>query len=379
MTEPCKLEGRSLQFACTETALTMTEPLNPSADDAANTQALLLMLQRKQGSWVEWGQACQKLQKAGYSPQSIFEETGFEPIQQNQVMVASQVYAGLVQVGTDAEVLEHFGHRGSDILYELRVFTQSERPEIAAFAFQHRLDLDEAHDLARTLKDFARVRKPPEAFTAHPGDAVAHQSWVLARQKSDLQERSRLIAKGLRFAHSASARKELEKLLTDFSVTKVQTHPRLPVTRFDDELDLPRILPLLGKFPLPSAALQAVPMVAEDGSFRVVKFAGEGVWVPLPGWQVIRSAEDPVAVLSDSDRLPMPSDQATEEVLVIIDRAQRDWDDQSYFVIDTDGDLEVQWFPDAPVEPILGRVVLVVRPKRFFDEEATKSLWVLDE
>jgi Rubisco Assembly chaperone C-terminal domain/Rubisco accumulation factor 1 alpha helical domain/Rubisco accumulation factor 1 helix turn helix domain len=357
----------------------MTDSLTPPADDAAYAEPLLLMLRRKQGSWVEWGQACQQLQKTGYSPQAIFEETGFEPIQQNQVMVAAQVYSGLVQAQTDAATLEHFGHRGSDILYELRVFTQPERPMIAAFAFQHKLDSDEAHDLVRTLKDFARVRKPPEAFTTHPGDAVAHQSWVQARQKSDLQERSRLIAKGLKYAHSDSARRELEKLLTDFSVIKTQTHPRLPISRFDSELDLPRILPLLGKLPLPTDALKAAPFIEEEGPFRLVKFAGEGAWVPLPGWQVIMGADDPVALLSDSDRLPVPPDQAAEEVLVVIDRAQRDWDDQSYFVIDLGGALDIQWFAEAPAETILGRVVLVVRPKRIFDEEATKELWVLDE
>jgi hypothetical protein len=378
--EPCKLEERSsLQSVCGKSALTMPEPLNPATDDAGDAESLFLMLRRKQGSWVEWGQACQQLQKAGHSPQAIFEATGFEPIQQNQVMVAAQVYVGLVQANADAAVLEHFGHRGSDILYELRVFTQPERPEIAALALQHQLDSDEAHDLVRTLKDFARVRKPPEAFTTHPGDAVAHQCWVQARQKSDLQERSRLIAKGLKFAHSASARKELEKLLTDFSVTKAQAHPRLPVSRFDAELDLPRIIPLLGHLPLPSAVLKTAPIIEEEGPFSLVKFAGEGAWVPLPGWQVIVSAEDPVAILSRSDRLPMPPDQATEEVLIVIDRGQRDWDDQSYFVLDTDSDLEVQWFPDPPIEKILGRVVLVVRPKRFFDEAATKELWVLDE
>lgn len=368
-----------LHSVCAEIALTMTEPLNPIADDAVNPETLFLMLRRKQGSWVEWGQACQQLQKAGHSPQDIFEATGFEPIQQNQVMVAAQVYTGLVQANTDPAVLEHFGHRGSDILYEIRLFTQPERPAIAAFAFQHKLDSDEAHDLTRTLKDFARVRKPPEAFSNHPGDAVAHQSWVQARQKSDLQERSRLIAKGLKFAHSTSARKELEKLLTDFSVSKVQTHPRLPVSRFDSELDLPRILPLLGKMPLSADVLKAAPITEEEGPFRIVKVAGEGAWVPLPGWQVIAGAEDPVAVLSDSDRLPVPPDQAAEEVLVIIDRAARDWDDQSYFVINTDGNLDVQWFPDPPTETILGRVILVVRPKRFFDEAATQERWVLDE
>jgi len=32
------------------------------------------------------GGTCQQLQKAGYTPQGIFEETGFEPIQQNQII-----------------------------------------------------------------------------------------------------------------------------------------------------------------------------------------------------------------------------------------------------------------------------------------------------
>ena len=36
-------------------------------------QELMRSLLHKEGSWVEWGQVCQKLQKAGYSTQRIFE------------------------------------------------------------------------------------------------------------------------------------------------------------------------------------------------------------------------------------------------------------------------------------------------------------------
>ena len=43
-----------------------------------DTDALLLMLRRKERNWVEWGKACQQLQKAGLKPQEIFEATGFE-------------------------------------------------------------------------------------------------------------------------------------------------------------------------------------------------------------------------------------------------------------------------------------------------------------
>jgi hypothetical protein len=112
---------------------------------------------------------------------------------------------------------------------------------------------------------------------------------------------------------------------------------------------------------------------------RIVKFAGEGAWVPLPGWQVLLSAQDPVAILSKGDRLPLPPEQASQELLVVIDRAQRDWDDQAYCAVSVDGQIEIHWFAEAPQEVILGRVVLVVRPKRILDESLTKELWLTDE
>ena len=64
-----------------------------STEEAAE---LIRRLRQKEGSWVEWGNACATLQKAGYTSQQIFEETGFEPIQQNQVIVGSQVYTSLI-------------------------------------------------------------------------------------------------------------------------------------------------------------------------------------------------------------------------------------------------------------------------------------------
>jgi hypothetical protein len=362
----------------------MTDFPAPSADDTPiDAESLFLMLRRKQGNWVEWGQACQHLQKAGYTPQAIFEETGFEPIQQNQIMVAAQVYGGLVQANAAPDVLEHFQQRGSDILYEFRVLTQPERVAAAGFALVHQFDGPEAHDLTKALKDFSRLSKAPDAFTNHPGDAVAHQCWAHARQQSDLQARSRLIAKGLKFAHSDTARKALEKLLTDFTIVKGQSAPRLPLYRLESEEDLSRILPLVGKLPLPIEALTAIPLVEAEGAFGIVKFAGEGAWISLPGWRVLLRAEDPVALLCSSDRLPISldqsADQTTEEVMIVVDRAQCTWDNQSYFITDTQGQLDIQWFAEQPRESLLGQILIVVRPRRILDETINKELWLTDE
>ncbi|MBF2066331.1 MAG: hypothetical protein IGS39_18215 [Calothrix sp. C42_A2020_038] len=350
---------------------------NMSPDE---TSELLRQLRQKQGNWVGWGSAIMQLQKSGYNPQNIFEETGFEPVQQNQVTVGAQVYFSIEKVGASSEVLSHFNQRGSDVLYEFRLLTQEERASAAELAFKHKLDCEEAREIARAIKDFSRFRNPPEGFTAHPGDAVAYQSWKLARQYTDLQERSRLIAKGLRFAHSPEARKQIEQLLTDFTVVPKRPAPTLPFYRLESTSELARILPVVGKIPLKTQELQAVPLVEEIGAFRMVRFAGEQAWVPLPGWQVILACEDPVVILTNTDRLPnQTANSPVEEVLVVIDRRQRQWDDSSYFVIDNRGELEFQWFETAPSIPLLGKIIVIVRAKKVLDEDFNKDSWQIEE
>ncbi|MCL6434867.1 MAG: hypothetical protein K6T90_11755 [Leptolyngbyaceae cyanobacterium HOT.MB2.61] len=361
----------------------MTEtPQNlPGSNQQKNVdvEGLLRSLRRKEGTWVEWGQACQILQKMGYTPQSIFEETGFEPIQQNQIVVAAQVYASILAVGVSDAVKEYFGARGSDILYELRILPQPERAAMAELAFEKKLDMDEVHETVKAVKEYSRLTNKPEGFTDHPGDAIAYQIWKLARQKSDLQERSRLIARGLRFAHSDAARKKIEQLLTDFSVVPATPAPTLPVYRLEATEELPRLLPVVGKLPLTKADLQAAPFIEEIEPFRIVKFSGTGAWIAIPGWQVILAAEDPVAILCDSETLPVALPGKPEEVLVVIDRSERDWDPHHYFVVDNAGQLQIQWFEHEPEVTILGQVIIVMRPKKVLDENYTKEIWQIDE
>jgi len=356
-------------------------PQNPSNPDSSETNVaqLIQQLRRKEGSWVEWGEACQVLQKAGYNTQTIFEETGFEPIQQNQIIVAAQVYASILAANGSEAVKTHFGRKGSDVLYELRILSQTDRAAVAELSLDKNLDCDEAKDAAKAVKDFSRLGRVPEGFTTHPGDAIAYQSWQQARQKSDLQERSRLIAKGLRFAHSDTARQQIEKLLTDFTVVKSTKSPLLPLYRLDSDEHLPRALPVVGKLPLTRADLQAVPLVEEVEPFGMVQFAGAAAWVPIPGWQVVRLAEDPVVLLSSSDALPTPLPGQVEDVLVIVDRAQREWDAGSYFLVEQDDVLQLQWFEETPTPQLLGRVILVMRPKKVLDEGYTKDPWQMDE
>lgn len=365
-------------------------PSTPAAQTPVEAETLLRSLRRKEGTWVEWGQACQTLQKEGYTPQTIFEETGFEPIHQNQIIVAMQVYTSIVTVGVPDAVKQHFTQKGSDILYELRILAQNDRAAVAILVLEKGLDTDEVHEVAKAVKEYSRLAGIPEKFTAHPGDAVAYQAWKLARQKSDLQERSRLIARGLKFAHSAGARQQVEGLLTDFSVTPTKSAPRLPIYRLDSEEELPRVIPVVGRLPLTKADLQAVPLVEEIAPFNLVKFSGAGAWIPVPGWQVILAAADPVAILCASDRLPTPLPGEVEDVLVVIDRAKRTWNDECYFVVEQDNQLQIQWFAQSPELSMLGQVILMMRPKKVLeagyttnvlseDQQSILSKWQFDE
>ncbi|MFM7717394.1 MAG: hypothetical protein ACKO7A_33220, partial [Microcystis sp.] len=83
----------------------MTEQPRSTDDRISETEATELMrsLLHKEGNWVNWGQKCQKLQKAGYDSQLIFEQTGFQNAQQNLIIVAAQVFESLIKAGASED------------------------------------------------------------------------------------------------------------------------------------------------------------------------------------------------------------------------------------------------------------------------------------
>ncbi|HIK43407.1 MAG TPA: hypothetical protein IGR64_00825 [Leptolyngbyaceae cyanobacterium M65_K2018_010] len=350
------------------------------APDAEAVQEILLKLRRKQGTWVDWAQGCQTLQKARLTPQQIFEETGIEPIHQNQILVAAQVYQSILKVGLTEAAQAHFTERGSDALYELRVLSQADRASTAELILHHGLDSEEVRELVKPIKEYSYRKENPPGFGDGPGDAIAFHFWQLARQKDDLQDRSRLIAQGLRFAESAAARQQIEKLLTDFSVVKSRPAPLLPLYRLETESELPRIIPIVGQMPLTVDDLKAVPVAVSEEPFGLISFAGTGAWIAVPGWQVIFRAEDPVGLLTQAHQLPnYPAEGANEPVLVVVDRADRSWSDDSYFVTAEADHLTWAWSPSPLETPILGKVILILRPKRILDESYNQQPWQIDE
>lgn len=345
----------------------------------AEAQELMRSLLHKEGSWADWGKACLQLQKSGYSTSEIFEATGFQASQQNLVIVAAQVYGSIAEANLDKEVLAYYRGPRSDVLHEFRILNQEQRAAAAQLAYDKKLDVDGAHQVAKAVKDFSRLSQLPPGFTSHPGDAVAYGCWKNARRKKDLQDRSRLIAQGLKFAHSQTARESIEKLLSDFTVTVAHTAPLLPIYRLESENELPYIIPLAGTFPLTRQTLEAVTQVTREEPFGNIKVTAGGSFVPVPGWQAILKASDPVGIFWSSDRLPASISGKVEQVLVIIDRAIKTWDVNSYFLVEIDNKLELQWFEEIPNLDIIGQLVLIMRPKRILDENNILEPWQMDD
>ena len=354
----------------------MSEPyLSPE-----ETEQLLRSLLYKEGTWIDWGEACAKLQKAGYNSQDIFEQTGFQGSQQNLIIVAAQVYESLLKTGADGEVLKYFQGPRTDILYELRILTQEQRAGAAILVWDKNLDVDEAKDIAKAIQAFYRLSQVPVEFTRTIGDAVAYQYWKQAKQKKDLSERARFIAKGLKFADSATARAAIESLLNDFTVTPTKSAPLLPLYRLETENELARIIPLVGTFPISRKDLVSVSSVVTEEPFRMVSAPGAGKLVPLPGWQAILKAIDPLGILCETQQLPSSLSGLSETVLVVVDRGVQTWDDQSYFLVDQEDGLEFVWFAEEPDNlELLAQVVLVLRPKRILDENNIIEPWQMDD
>lgn len=341
-------------------------------------QELMRSLLHKENTWVEWGQGCQKLQKAGYSTQRIFEDTGFQNSQQNLVIVSAQVFNNLVEAGVAPEVLDYFRGPRSDVLYEFRVLNQQQRVDASLLAFDKKINIDGAALVAKAIKDVSRMSQLPEAFTNHPGDWVAYLSWKRAKGQRDLQQRSRLIAQGLKFAHSATAREAIEQLLSDFSTINTVSEPLLPLYRMELEEELPRIVPLAGSYPISSQKISAVKQVEIREPFSHIQADG-GAYVPIPGWQVVLKAKDPVGYLCPSNLLPKYLGGNVEEVLVILDRANKTWDVKGYSVVEIEDKLEIRWSDSPPIDPIIGQLVLILRPKKILDEGNLTQPWQMDD
>ena len=349
-------------------------------------QDIMTSLLHKEGCWVDWGKGCQKLQQGGVNPQEIFEATGLQTSQQNLVIVATQVYESLVRENAEENLLTYYQGPRSDVLNGARILNHQERLSAAVLAKEKQLDVDGASSVAKAMKHFSHLSQPPTGFTLHPGDAVAYQHWKNARQKKTLAEKARLIAEGLKFAYSDTARQLIEQLLTEsVDSTSKQNAPLLPIYRLESDEELPCILPVAGTFPLTVENLSNVPILSSIAQrhsviepFGVTKIDRAIEVVCIPSWQVILKAQHPAVIFCKSEDLPKQTSSKSEDLLIVVDLALKEWNINHYFLVKDDR-IKLNWYETKPSCPILGQLLLILRPKKILDEGNLTQPWQMDD
>lgn len=342
----------------------------------ATSNEQLTVLARKSGTWLEWAEACRQLRQAGTPPQALFETTGFEVQLQERLLAAFQVYLSLIEGGADEKLLADIKQLGVQPLYELRVLNREERRAAAVLVAERRWSAAQTRELVRAVRELFRRPSLPEGFERTAVDALAYRCWHLAREAASQADRVTLASQGLAFAPSAGASRALEALIIQ-SVQARRFLPRLPLVVPDTEEAAPRAVPALAGFSLTTVDFDATAAVRPRGPFGLVD-PGIPVAV-LPGWPTVSLAEDPLAVTLDAREL-WGFEIGEGEVLLLVDRAARSWEEPACYAVDAEGRVRFDWI-DTPTEAVLlGRVVLVLRPPS--DELVSiepENLWELEE
>lgn len=197
--------------------------------EAGNVESALTdmhqRLLRSSQDWLEKGRLLHYLHGSGVDGEAIFQATGMDPSEQEQLRIAADVFGSLEKGNAPRPVLSHYARDHGGILREFQALSQMQRVHAATLAVAKHLDVREAKEVASAIEDFSRFSHPPEGFSEHSGDAVAYRCWTEARRTSDPTHREHLIARGLRFAHSTTARIKLETLLEQPAATERSSTP----------------------------------------------------------------------------------------------------------------------------------------------------------
>ncbi|KAG6553916.1 hypothetical protein Mapa_004833 [Marchantia paleacea] len=171
---------------------------------------LFEMLSSGMGSWQERAGYVKEVQQLGVTSEELYEFSFVGVVKQTAMVVALQVYDSVVQSGASAETLEWFDEDRVETLYALRTLSAGQRKTAADFVTKNSLNVEEAQELAKAIKDHERRPQGREGFTAAAGDCLAYMCYRGAVESKDAEARSAFVERGLRVAETDSARQQFE-------------------------------------------------------------------------------------------------------------------------------------------------------------------------
>lgn len=332
--------------------------------------------------------------REGFSPPSIEEATGISGVEQNRLVVASQVRDSLIQSNADPEVLSAFDTGGSELLYEIRLLSASQRVAAARYIVVNKLDGQGAQDLARAMKDFPRRRgdKGWKSFDYNlPGDCLSFMYYRQSREhRNPSEQRTAALEQALSVAETEKAKSQIIEELKgkagkkeEAAEEEIEKGVRVPVVRLKmgevAEASSVAVLPVCRAEGREKELMEAPMERTSEGEFGVVAAEkGWKRWVVLPGWEPVLGLGKGGVVVSFGDARVLPWKvnrwYMEEPILVVVDRAQNKVaTNNGFYLVAVDGGadgaegLKVErgsTLKSSGVEGALGSVVLVVRPPR---------------
>lgn len=281
----------------------------------------------------------------------------------------------------------YFDSGGSELLYELRLLSTSQRVEAAKYVVRNRLfDREKVKELARSIKEYPmrQGERGLESFDYNrPGDCLAFTYLRLSREFAENSEKRRsAMATALEVSESDRAKEWIRK--------EMEGEVEVKDEREEGAVEVPVVRLRMGEVAEATTVMVLPVCEAKEGAGGVERVPREcksvgdfGVvvsekrwdrWVVLPKWAPVAGIQGGVAVsFPNAKVLPWKVNRSylEENILVVADRARKEikFDDGFYLaaVGGGDGGLKVEKglaLKEMGMKETLGTVVIVVRPPR---------------
>ncbi|KAF0898813.1 hypothetical protein E2562_011887 [Oryza meyeriana var. granulata] len=360
----------------------------------------LAVLRDRLGLWYEYAPLISALSREGFTPSSIEEATGISGVEQNCLVVASQVRDSLLSEDFPDELLPYFdSYGGPELLYELRFLNARQRFDAARHAIDYRLEPKGVRELARSMKDFPRRRGDDgwEAFTRDsPGDCLAFARFRQSREAIDVEDAVVELERALQVVETDAARArvelEMERAKKKAAGEEVEedgeadaaSRPDVPVVRLMygevAEATTVLLLPVVRETDGAEALAFAPRRTKTDVDLGLVEVdKGWTRWAVVPGWGPVAEVASEAVVIELADGRTLPWRSAEEErVLVVANRGRRVVVEDGIYVVDKEGRLVVERgrkLAEQGVGEAAAEVLIVVRPPKEDDDMISDEEW----
>ena len=133
-----------------------------------STEGQLEILRDRRGLWHEYAACVTSLNRSGYTSAAIDESTGMTGVEQNTIVVATQVFNSLQASGLSEDRLRAFETMGgAEVLYETRTLSSLQRLQAAEYMIDQGLDPKFSREVAKAMKEYERRKRDEgrECFT----------------------------------------------------------------------------------------------------------------------------------------------------------------------------------------------------------------------